>query len=81
MFTDSQKADLLRVGIANAEKAMARNLNTELYGDTSLASYLANHGRKPIKLSGARQIARWRHGIGVLFLRCANALGAYNEYD
>lgn len=74
MFTDSQTADLLRVGIANAEKAMARNLNEQLYGD------LAKHGRKPIKWSWASQIARWRLGVGELFLRWANALGAYNEY-
>lgn len=81
MFTDCQTTDLLRVGIANAEKAMARNLNEQLYGDTSLASYLAKHGRKPIKWSWASQIARWRHGMGELFLRWANALGAYNEFD
>lgn len=71
----------LNEAMRRTQKAMNENITRELYGDNTLLNYLEKHGRKPVKRSLGSEIARWRSRLGQLFLKTANSLGEYNDYE
>lgn len=71
----------LKEMIDETQLVMNRNLAERLYGDNTLAAYLARHGRKPVKWSIGSEFHRFRRKVGQLFLSAANALGEYNDCD
>ena len=71
----------LKARMAETQRIMARNLAENIYAETPLMRLLRENGRKPVKWTWGSELHKWRGRLGRVFLRIANSLGEYNDYD